>query len=331
VTDRWRELLEHARWAPSPHNGQQWLLQARSDESAQLLCDPARLVPAIDPTGAFAMVGLGAFIETLAVVARAGGQELEVTNISGPPAADAGEPAAVAELRLHAGGSDHLPVRLVHRRRTSRLPYDGRPVEGPTVERLERACARFGHRIEVSSDPKLVGWLLQLDATYLLRDLRLRPAREELAHWLRYSNRSAAATGDGFSPAAMDVPGWMLRVLVHAGPLFGLPPVAALVRKLHNDSVRGTATAAWLAGPFETPEDWITAGRAFCRVSLELTADGIFLQPLGSIIDEDILHHRLNPRRDGSLWIVVRMGTGREPARSHRLPVERVLVAAACE
>ena len=331
MTDRWRELLEHARWAPSPHNGQQWLLQAQSHESARLLCDPARLVPAIDPTGAFAMVGLGAFIETLAVVARAGGQDLEVTNLSGPPAADAHEPSAVAELRLHAGGSDRLSVDLVHRRRTSRLPYDRRPVEGPIIERLERACTRFGHRIEVSSDPELVAWLLQLDATYLLRDLRLRPAREELAHWLRYSNRSAAATGDGFSPAAMDVPGWMLRVLVHAGPLFALRPVTALVRKLHNDSMRGTATAAWLAGPFQTPEDWIAAGRAFCRVSLELTSDGIFLQPLGSIIDEDILHHRLNPRRDGTVWIVVRMGTSREPARSHRLPVERVLVAADSE
>ena len=253
MTDRWRGLLEHARWAPSPHNGQQWMLQAWSDDSAWLLCDPARLVPAIDPSGAFAMVGLGAFVETLAVVARAEGQELEVSNISAPPTADERAPAPVAELRLRPGGSDRLPVDLVHRRRTSRLPYDGRPVDGPIVERMERACATFGHRIEVSSDPELVAWLLGLDATYLLRDLRLRPAREELAHWLRYSNRSAAATGDGFSPAAMDVPGWMLRVLVHAGPLFGLPPVAALVRKLHDESVGGTATAAWLAGPFQTP------------------------------------------------------------------------------
>jgi hypothetical protein len=325
MSDRWRELLEDARWAPSPHNGQQWLLHARSDESATVLCDPARLVPAIDPTGAFSMVGIGAFIETLAVVARARGQDLEVSGVSPPPDAAASDPAPVAELRLHAGGHDDLPVEVVHRRRTSRLPYDGRPVEGQVIGRVERACAQFGHRIELSSDPELVGWLLELDATYLLRDLRLRPAREELAHWLRYSNRSAAVTGDGFSPAAMDVPGWMLRALVRAGPLFGLPPVAALVRKLHADSVRGTATVTWLAGPFQTPADWVTAGRALCRVWLELTADGIYLQPLGSVIDEAALHDRLNPQRDCSVWIVVRMGTGEEPARSHRLPAERLL------
>ena len=326
MTDRWRELLEHARWAPSPHNGQQWLLQTISEDRGRLLCDPARLVPAIDPTGAFAMVGLGALIETLAVVARAGGQDIDVTDIMPPPDPSARAPAVVAELRLREGGRDHLPIDLVYHRRTSRLPFDGRPLDPTTVTRLEAACAGFGQRIETSNDPELVSWVLGLDAEYLLRDLRLRPARDELAHWLRYSNRSAAATGDGFSPAAMDTPGWMLRALTHAGPLFGLRPVAALMRKLHDDSVRGTATVAWMAGPFQTAQDWLSAGRALCRVWLEITADEMYLQPLGSVIDEDILHQRLNPHHRGDVWIVVRIGTGPQPARSHRLPVDRLIV-----
>jgi hypothetical protein len=327
MTARWQELLEHARWAPSPHNGQQWLLEVVSAEHARLLCDPARMVPAIDPAGAFSMVGMGAFVETLAVVARAGGHDIEVTGIQPPPGAGAREPAAVAELWLRDGGRDHLSIDLVHRRRTSRIRFDGRPVGRPVIERLESACAPFGHRIETSSDPELVRWLLDLDATYLLRDLRVAPAREELAHWLRYSGRAAAASGDGFSPEAMDIPGWMLRLLTRAGPLYGLRPVEALVRKLHRDSVRGTATVAWLAGPFETAEDWLSAGRALCRTWLEITADGIYLQPLGSVIDEALLHDRLNPDRRGSVWMAVRMGTGPEPARSHRLPAERLLTA----
>jgi hypothetical protein len=255
VTGRWQELLEHARWAPSPHNGQQWLLEVVSADQARLLCDPARMLPAIDPAGAFSMVGIGAFVETLAVVARAGGQDIEVTGIRPPPGAGAREPAVVADLRLRDGGGDQLAIDLVHRRRTSRIRFDGRPVGRPVIERLEVACAGFGHRIEASSEPELVRWLLDLDATYLLRDLRLAPAREELAHWLRYSGRAAEASGDGFSPAAMDIPGWVLRLLTRAAPLYGLRPVAALVRKLHRDNVRGTATVAWLAGPFERAED----------------------------------------------------------------------------
>jgi hypothetical protein len=325
MTGRWQELLEHARWAPSPHNGQQWLLEVVSADHARLLCDPARMVPAIDPSGAFSVVGLGAFVETLAVVARVGGHDIEVTGIQPPPGAGAQEPTVAAELWLREGGRDHLSIDLVHRRCTSRIRFDGRPVGRPVIERLEAACAGFGHRIETSSEAELVRWLLDLDATYLLRDLRLAPARQELAQWLRYSGRAAAATGDGFSPAAMDTPGWMLRLLTRAGPLFGLRPVEALVRKLHRDSVRGTATVAWLAGPFETAEDWLSAGRALCRTWLEITADGIYLQPLGSVIDEPVLHDRLNPDRRDSVWMAVRMGTGPEPARSHRLPAERLL------
>jgi hypothetical protein len=326
MTGRWQELLEHARWAPSPHNGQQWLLEVVSADHARLLCDPARMVPAIDPSGAFSVVGLGAFVETLAVVARVGGHDIEVTGIQPPPGAGAQEPTVAAELWLREGGRDHLSIDLVHRRCTSRIRFDGRPVGRPVIERLEAACAGFGHRIETSSEPELVRWLLDLDATYLLRDLRLAPARQELAQWLRYSGRAAAATGDGFSPAAMDTPGWMLRLLTRAGPLFGLRPVEALVRKLHRDSVRGTATVAWLAGPFETAEDWLSAGRALCRTWLEITADGIYLQPLGSVIDEPVLHDRLNPDRRDSVWMAVRIGTGPEPARSHRLPAGRLLV-----
>src|SRR3954454_10454451 len=126
MTGRWQQLLEHARWAPSPHNGQQWLLEVVSADHVRLLCDPARMVPAIDPYGGFSMVGMGAFVETLAVVARDRGQDIELTGIQPPPSAGARAPAAVADLWLRDGGRDQLSIDLVHRRRTSRIRFDGR-------------------------------------------------------------------------------------------------------------------------------------------------------------------------------------------------------------
>jgi hypothetical protein len=325
VTTRWESLLEDARWAPSAHNGQQWRLRPLNAESAELLCDPRRLIPAIDPDGAFATASLGAFVETLAVVARAGGHDVVVDDLAPPPGPGSRGLARVAGLRLVAGGSDHLSVELVRARRTSRLPYDGRAVAPDVIERLTAACSSFGHRFEASSDPDTVDWSLELDGRYLLRDLRASAARAELAHWLRYSNRSAAKRGDGFSPAAMDVPGWMLYGLARAGRQLQLRPTGALVRLLHARSVRGTATIGWLAGPFATHLDWFSAGRALARAWPELTAEGLYLQPLGSIIDDPSVNLRLNPSRNGMVWIVVRIGTGVAPARSHRLPVSELL------
>jgi hypothetical protein len=327
VTVSWETLLEDARWAPSPHNGQQWRLRPLGVDYAELLCDPKGLIPAIDPTGAFTMVGLGAFAETLAVVARANGHDLVVSDIVAPPNPSDDRLTRVADLQLVAGGGDHLTIELVHRRRTSRLAYDGRTVSPALVERLDRACGPFGHSFHASSDSDVVAWSLELDGTYLLRDLRSKAAREELAEWLRYSNRSAARSGDGFSPAAMDVPGWMLYVLARAGGPLRLRPVGALVRWLHDRSVRGTATVGWLAGPFATPADWFAAGRALTRIWLEITEEGMYLQPLGSIIDDPSVQLRLNPEGDGTVWIVVRLGTGPEPARSHRRSVSALLAS----
>ena len=325
MTAGWEVLLEDARWAPSAHNGQQWRLRPLSADRAELLCDPRRLIPAIDPTGAFAMASLGAFAETLAVVARAGGQDVIVSNLSPPPRPDSTGLARIADLQMVAGGSDHLSIDLVRRRRTSRLPYDGHAVAPAVIERLGRVCSSFGHRFEASSNPDTVEWSLDLDGTYLIRDLRSNPAREELASWLRYSNRSAARQGDGFSPAAMDVPGWMLYALARSGRPLQTRPVGALLRWIHARSVRGTATIGWLAGPFSTHDDWFAAGRALARTWLELTAEGLYLQPLGSIIDDRSVNLRLNPQRDGEVWIVVRIGTGASPARSHRLSASELI------
>jgi hypothetical protein len=247
-----------------------------------------------------------------------------VDNLAPPPSPGSTGLARIADLRLVAGGRDHLSIDLVRRRRTSRLPYDGQAVAPAVLERLG-SSAVFGHRFEAASDPDTVAWALGLDGAYLLRDLRSNAAREELAGWLRYSSRSAARRGDGFSPAAMDVPGWMLYVLARAGRPLQLARVGALVRWLHDRSVRGTATIGWLAGPFATHDDWFSAGRALARAWLELTAEGLYLQPLGSIIDDPAVNLRLNPQRDGMVWIVFRVGSGVTPARSHRLPVSQLL------
>ena len=47
---RWAELVDYARWSPSPHNVQPWKLRVLSDTEARLYYDPARLLRHTDPT-----------------------------------------------------------------------------------------------------------------------------------------------------------------------------------------------------------------------------------------------------------------------------------------
>ena len=154
----WPELIDVARWAPSPHNIQPWRVRIRSETDAELLYDPARLLPETDPSGRFSAVGLGVFLETLAVAARARGRDVESGFATERLEPDRGEPRLWARLRLvpYAGEPD-LDPRLILERRTSRLPYDGKPVPADALDELDAVAARARHSLSTSSERDFVG------------------------------------------------------------------------------------------------------------------------------------------------------------------------------
>ena len=123
----WHELVDDARRAPSPHNTQAWTLDIVDDAHATLSYQPDRLLPVEDPGGAFLTCSMGIFAEALRAAAAARGFAL-ADEFCGPcgPASAAAKP--VAQLSLAIGPERHDERALLLSRRTSRLPYDGRPV-----------------------------------------------------------------------------------------------------------------------------------------------------------------------------------------------------------
>ena len=65
----WQEILNDARWAPSPHNTQPWLVRPLSPEAAELYAPRERLLPVEDPDGRFETAAQGIFLEALDVAA----------------------------------------------------------------------------------------------------------------------------------------------------------------------------------------------------------------------------------------------------------------------
>lgn len=329
----WEELAEYARWSPSPHNVQPWQLRARSEREADLLYVPSRLLPAEDPLGRFLMVALGIFVENLAVAAHAKGFQLE-PDYADVPALDSGAagPALFARLQLVPGwdGADFDP-ELILRRRTSRVAYDGRPVPDAVLTELAAVCAAYGNAFISSSDAELVSWVLSLNRDTLFEDMTNPKTRREVGSWLRFSERDAAVRRDGFSPACLGFPGWLLYAFFHYRGIFELPVLRQAVRRLYFRTMRGTSTIAWFVGPFDGPDDWIRSGRLLARLWLTLTRDGLCLHPFGSIITNEPANERLRDRlghdpAQGTLWFIMRLGASPEPPRSARLPREAILV-----
>lgn len=322
----WQELIEDARWAPSPHNVQPWLLRGGEDGGADLLCPRDRLLPDADPDGLFTAVGIGSFVEGLAVAAAARGRSLVVEQTGVPP--DGAGP--VARLSLSPGGDDVLGPELLRRRRTSRLPYDGRPVAPELLDELAGIAHGFGHVWEATGDRELVDWIVMLNRETLFLDLADPVARREVGRWLRFSAGEAARRGDGFSPDALGFPGWLLSLFFERHRLLELPGIRQAAHALYGRTLRGTRTVAWLRGPFATVEDGIAAGRMLMRLWLTMTRSGVQLHPFGSVITNTAANARLQARIGGgagTLWLVMRLGHSAEPPRSHRREASELYVA----
>ena len=328
----WPELIDLARWAPSPHNIQPWRLRPRSETEAELLYAPDRLLPDTDPAGRFSAVGLGVFIETLAVAAHARSLDVDTELVSDRLEPTDSEPRTWARLRLVPyDGPRDLDPQVILDRRTSRLPYDGRPVAEDVLAEISAVAASFGHQLETSSDQTFVDWVLGLNRETLFEDLLEPKARREVGSWLRFSEREAATHRDGFSPSALGFPGRLLHAYFRLAPVFELPGLRHAIRALYFRTMRGTRTIAWFTGPFDRQEDWLAAGRMLGRAWLVLTARGVYLHPFGSIITNARANAALQARIAASApgrmtWLIARLGYSAVPPRSHRLETRELLV-----
>jgi hypothetical protein len=327
----WRELIDDARWAPSPHNTQPWLVRVLSAETAEVYAPRGRLIPVEDPTGRFTTAAQGIFLEALDVAGGRLGLAVEAEPVFPSLGADAEEQPLVARLRLHHRDEPaRFDAQLLRRRRTSRLPYDGRPVGEQTLAELSAIAAEVGHEAGFTSDPTFVDWVLSLNADTVFYDLDEDDRREEIGRWTHLSEGAAQASGDGFSPRGLGFPAPLIRLFFHRHGIFRPRLLRALARRLYLRSMRGTATVGWIAGPWSTPEQCLEGGRMLLRLWLDLTARGLYLQPFGSVITNPTAHARLAERlrvREDSreIWLLLRVGSGPEPPRSARRQLAEVL------
>ncbi|MQY12641.1 hypothetical protein SRB5_27770 [Streptomyces sp. RB5] len=314
--DRTRELLaleDHIRRAPSAHNTQPWTLRPGSGGGAVVGWDPARELPAGDPTRRDLYLSLGAFVETALVVA-----------------ADAGIPLR-AEVRVDAGR--HIAARLLPADRPYETPYTTRTVEARTTHRGAYAPGRLSTRtLDRLADGLTHTGLMELAARELRRHTtradtwlwRTPAVVRELTRWLRLGRRPAP---DGLTAAALGLTrpqALGLRTALAAyGPLrrLGLP---ALLARGQGDIPDHDGSVLVLTGRPGTPEDMIDAGRDLVRMWYALTDLGLAVHPLSQLIDCPHTAAALTRRVGARPLAVLRAGRPAGPVhRSARIPVDR--------
>lgn len=328
----WSELLDYARWTPSPHNVQAWKLKIISNTEADLYYEPKRLLPITDPTGCFSVMGLAMFIDSLSLAANLKGLKVEPEYQKRDFNFKSDVPVLFANLKLvPVTEKESLNRELIKNRRTSRLPYNNIPISEDLIKLFQAETEKFGHHLFASSEEKMVKWVMDLNRDTLFYDMGDEDARKEIGALLRYTDEDAKKHKDGLWSYCFHIPGWFMNLFFNHEKFFELPVIKQILLFYYETTMRGTRTVAWIQGPFKNFDDYISAGYAFNRVWLKMAEQNVYLHPFGSVITNPNAHERLKEKfnvneNEEKMWILLRVGYSDTPPRSLRLDTEEIIL-----
>ncbi len=318
------DALSWAVLAPNPHNRQPWLITLPAPGEITLHVDRDRLLPHTDPHSRQIVIGLGCFLETLAVAATAQGLRAEITPF--PEGADPRtlDARPVAHIRLTEGAPrDPLFAQIPHRR-SCKEPFEARL---PAPESLP-ALAAEGARLH--TDPAEVDRLKAI--AWRAHEIEVNTPRtlQESIDLMRIGKAEITANPDG-----IDLGGPFLETLSLLGQLdresLADPDSAAFAQGLAMYREIHEATSAHLSvtGP-ATRLGEIEAGRRWQRIHLAATAEGLSLHPVSQALQEfpemaepfAALHAAIPAPEGERVHMLGRLGYGPETPASPRWPLE---------
>lgn len=312
------EFVRFATLAPNGHNTQPWRFRVAAGR-IDILPDPARRTPVVDPDDHHIFVSIGAATENLALAAAARGHPGEVVfDTTG---------AGAAGVILGNGPPRTSPLfEAIPRRQSTRADYDGRPLSTAELNQLVAAATVPGVDMVLITDPAQMRRITDLVVTGNTAQMTDAAFLTELKRWLRFNPHAALATRDGLFSAASGspvLPTWL-------GPaMFDRFAGVAHENDKYARQLGSSAGIAVFVGARADAEHWVQVGRACQRFALQATALGLKQAFVNQPVEVASLRPELAalvglPGRRPD--IVMRFGRGLPLPFSARRPVEDVLV-----
>lgn len=288
---RW--ILSYAILAPHSHNLQSWLVDLSAPDEILLRCDLDRLLPEADPFSRQIMMSHGTFLELLDIAARERGLRAEITLFPegefGPGKLDQ-RPVARVRLRPdNAVKKDPLFAQIL-KRHTNRNLYD---IQRPVPATARRAIAEA-----VKPNPLFLGFV-GLDQPDVLAQHRVIAAEAwrielttprtilETYKVLRVGTAEIERYRDGLY--VLDP----MIVLLNGVGLFDRskapgPDDYATTSQIKDfgNKLASTPAFLWMVTEGNDRLTEVGAGRAYARVQLAATANGLAMQPLQQALQE---------------------------------------------
>jgi hypothetical protein len=275
-------LIHAATLAANPHNIQPWLFQMEPNQ-VRVFVDESRSLGAMDPLGRERTIGLGCGVENLLIAARHLGRAPTLMAMPDPLT-----PALAATIGLVDAEPTREPLfDAIAQRRTNRGLYADFDLDPRIPEALTALIADLPDvalHILQTADEMSAFRHATLDATQaILDDTEMSEASDA---WYRHSAEDIERFRDGVTIDAQSL-SHLINVL---GKVSARPSVAEGAAYWFN-STRDTHTvqnSAYLilsTPTLQDPASLLSVGRAYQRVHLWLTANGLAAHPLNQIAE----------------------------------------------
>ncbi len=295
-TDVRHWLLSYAILAPHSHNLQSWIADLATPNVITLYCDLQRVLPQTDPLSRQIMVSHGTFLELLDMAARERGLRADITlfpqGAFGPTELDK-RPVATVRLTPDATVQKDPLFAQILLRHTNRSSYDitrsvpqaawvameaaANPAGAPRIRvdyaGLDHAAALAEHRRIA-----LEAWRIELTVPRTIM---------ESFNVLRVGASEIATHRDGLSLTAPMIVA-MDRVGLFDRSHAPAPDSFATTSQIKDfaATLASTPGFVWMESPTNDRATQVNAGRAYVRLQLAATAQGLALHPMSQALQE---------------------------------------------
>ena len=317
--DPMRRALSFAILAPNPHNRQPWVVDLKSDTEAVLTCDLDRLLPATDPFSRQIVIGLGCFLELFTLAAADGGYRAEISLFPQGEDQTRLDARPIANLKLVGDSQAQKSDLFQHAlsRHTNRNGYDMTLAINQEILK----------QIETSANPGVIAGtvgggeaLEELRALTrdAMRDEIMNPAAfQESIDLMRIGKSEIETNPDGIS-----LGGPFLETLSIAGILTReelANPASKSFQiglEMADESAMSAMGFVWISTNGNTRRDQVIAGQSYMRVALEVTRQGLAMQPMSQALQEyadmqpyyQRAHEMLTDNSDERIQMLARLG-----------------------
>ncbi len=319
-SDPINQMLYYASLAGNSHNTQPWLIKTEGDSIIKIYADTSRKLQIVDPEARGLFISLGAFIENLHLAAGSLGYETEIRII-----AKTNRDLQVANICLKPAKPSGFDLKQIENRRTLRIPFMKETI---TENDLKHLVGNNGAKVHFFSATDTNGQYIarQTLAAYIQQANDLQ-AKQELANWIRFSNKDVNDHRDGLTTSGMDIGGiggFIIRNFFKPEDSMKQSFVDAGIKRTRKQ-IENCGGWILITQAGNSPESWISTGRIYQRMNIDCYQFMIGYHPMNQMIEEQEFEGNANNflGTSGVIQFVARVGYVKEypEAVSVRRPV----------